>query len=678
MVEPSPLPMPADSPPDDSSGRPCRRVGRLLQGVLLRTRWIWVALAVSAMGWPFFAERRAHIAGDHRIGPVDGSAYALQARSLAAGRGLRIPYVINFYHRYAPEISRRDDQWPPGPAFILAPVFRRHGPDAARGREAMLFVATILFPLAGAWLAGEATRRTWPALVAAGMLLSSTLIARQGAAILGDVPVAAVFAAYLAALLASRRHRAWLVAAGLLGGLAYYMKGSQVILLPLLPGLAVVRHGFRVLRSPWLAGGVAAYLAVVGPWWIANAREYGHPLHSTQNYVTVFFGLTPGTWDGWDPNFYGVHFGHGLPRRTARFEDREVWMGSVRRNLEAYARALLMGPDAAPRDWARMGAAGPRVRAWILDREPPVQPPPDGDGEAPAVFSGAEDWPAWPFTVVQGMGLLVGLVALLGMVPVLMIESVPRLRPSSSALRSLGRWGTDRVRVAAVLALALLAQALFIILMWLAMDRFVLLVVAPVIALGLLGLDLIPDFIRGSLARLGWLRRRMDAGWRFALVRTVTTLAVCGLGLWVWAGPSASIRAAQAPARPRAPDAPPVYPGPAHTARALEPVLPANAVIMARYPLGVLFFGPDTWKGVGLPFAEPPVLFSIARYYGVTHLLRDLDRPGLAQFIREHPEALERIPIPGHRRLNIYRIHYDRFPEGFFLDPDEIGTERGT
>lgn len=633
------------------------------------------AVTVVIMAIPFLRARLEAVENNYDIGHADPAAYAMQAHRLATGRGLKIPYVSNFYHCYDSALMRREDHWFPGPSFIMAPMFVLYGRDASRARAAMVFTGTVLLPLAAAWLAAAATGRIWPALLTAGLVLCSSSLAGQSTRISGDPAQAALFFTYLAALLNSRKHPAWLIAAGLSGGMAYYMKGSQLILLLMLPFLAVMLHGFKILRSRWLASGIAAYLALTGPWWIANAVEYGKPLHSTQNYVTSFFGLSGKIWDNWDRNFYGVHWGEDLPELSDRFRDQAALVFSMKRNTEVFLRNLLLGPDAKANQWHLLGQSGINIYQSLRNRAPPGHGrKKDKQQDDLPLFNHPREWPAWQFSLLQISGLLWGLLALPLFAALLAAKFLLRNKlPQRSRLRQTAAKLLFHTSNTTVILAATSAQAIFIIVFWYAFDRFTLQVIVPAIVLGC-------SFLCAAGSLTGLLHGLIPV--RFSLIhdnyrllintllQTAAGCSLCVLIIVVWPSFSEDIVEHQKKSAGLRVRAKPHYPRYHKIAAALTPLVPEDAVIMSRNPWELLFYGPDSWNAVGMPYAEPHVIFSIAHYYGVTHFMWDKKRPGLKRYMESAPEALEQIM---KSPAKLYLIHYERFPVGFLIPPDQIG-----
>ncbi len=652
----------------------------------------FVLAAILALGIPLTRARLALVEGNRDIGHADAPAYALQARSLATGRGLRIPYVTGFFHPYDPEIWRTDDHWPPFLAFVLAPVFRVHGADAEKARMTMVAIGSLALPLAAAGLAGAATGKAWAALLGALAMVLSNRLLRESTVVLSDIATMALVCAFAACVLMSTRRRGWLVAAGLVGALAYYAKGSQAMLLGLLPLLALLLHGPRILVHRSLLGGILAFLLAVFPRWQANARTFGNPLHSTQNYVTTFFGLgnADHTWSAWDQRFYAVHWGRNLPRLSDRFRDRDRLEASLGRNAEEYARLVLLGPDASAAAWPRLGRAGPALHGVLRGTGPPAE-----GGEA---WLTPQAWPAWWFTAVHGAGLLWGL-ALAPLVAVgrVLGRAVRRLRrrraqraapeaapavaepeaPTQSALPEKAEAAASagpappvrprlptRLRVTAVLLTLILAQAGFVIALWEALPRLTLPLLPLAWTLGMVALAVVVDGLswplRWAAFRCAPARLRPAAGY----LRSALVGLLCA-GVWM-AGRAPMQRLTERQIAQVGPAS--VQPRSAAVRRMgawIGEHLPPDAVIMSRYPWQILFYSPDTVRGVGLPYATPDVIFAIARYYGVTHFIADRDRPGLRRFLRRRHPALSRVrgaPFP------VYAIDYERFQSGELAD----------
>lgn len=597
-----------------------------MDGELARGRWRRVArwtpraawaIAVGTMVVLAWRDRLPLVRNNHDVGHADEAAYALQARGLALHGSSRVPYVSVFFRRYDPPIWRHDDHWPPLLGWVMAPFFRWQGIDAAVGRSVCVGIGALLLPLAAAALAALACRRGWAAWLAAAAVLADTLVFQESTRMLSDALMTALLLGFAAAVVAGCRRTRWFWLAGACAAGATLAKGSQILLLGLLPAGAVLVGGWRVLRERRLWGGVAIGVALLVPWWITVAREYGSPLHSTQNHVSAYYGLG----GGWDESFYRVHWDQPPPTLRDRFADLSVWKAASRRNAEVFLRSALLGEEATSADWAALGAFGRWVRRTLLCDEPVWQ------AEGRATRALARPWR----TVWHVVALVWGFGAL-------------ALWPVIRVIRRVGA-GTG-----AFLGLVVLQQALFVILLWSADQIRFTLVLTPLLAV--LGLHAVVASCEAVAWGLRSVAKRI--GQRFGGVSSLRKVATH----WLWLGRTGLSVAAAGVAvvvavrghRPlfdwqlgrtdvRAPETP-YYPRYHAVAQSLaEAGVGTNAVVMTRNPWELLFYAPDGMRGVGLPYAAPEELLAVARHYGVTHFVYDCERPGLRRFVRNRSEA---------------------------------------
>jgi hypothetical protein len=617
---------------------------------------VFVALTVGSMALALLPARLRWVENNHDVGHADSAAYAHQGRSLLEGRGLSVPYVSNFFHRYDSGITRHDDHWPLFPGLISAIGFRVLGVDAAHARMTMVVVGCLVLPLAVAWLVVVATGQAWTAIPGALLMLVPVAIARESTRILGDVSLAALLALFAASLLASQRRCAWLLASGFFGACAYLCKGSQLLLLPLLPLLALILHGPRILVTRWLLGGILVFMVVAFPLWHANAKAFGHPLHSTQNYVASYFGLQGDPWQQWDRHFYAVYWSRDLPSSWDRFTDVDRWAESVRHNTESYARAILLGLDARPADWSSIGPLGVSLRAWILQGGPLALP-----ATRPLVAP-VSAWPTWytPLLGVMAMGWAV-MACVLAPVAALVVIAVNAVRRRKKG---------SRLRVpamllrAVVLAMLLFFEIMFVACFWQALPRFRI-AIMPLIASLALMLPAVLLHMLGRGAHALSRRLSVNAGKVLSHGRWITMGVLCAITTWMWVPRVSSfadeqrigcgIRDPQRIRRSR-------YQAVADWVAAN---LPQDAVLMSRNPWELTFYCPPSIRAVGLPYARPEVIFAVARYYGVTHFIYDRERPGLREFLRRGHPAVTRVT---RRPIPIYAIDYQAFEPGELAD----------
>lgn len=606
--------------------------GPAWQAWLQRLAW---GGAIVAMALLVLHDRLPLVLLNHDVGHADEAAYALQARGLALAGSSKVPYVSVFFRRYDPVIWRHDDHWPPMLGWVLAPFFRWGGVDAARGRAVCVGLGAVLLPLSTALLALAATRRRWLAGVAAALMLADTLVFGESLRILSDVLMTACVAGFAAAVLAGRRHSRWYWAAGACAACATLAKGSQVMLLGMLPLGALLVGGHREWRKPRVWGGVAVGLALLLPWWTTMYLEYGNPFHSTQNSVSAFYGIG----GGWDESFYRIHWDARPPSLADRFDDMDRWEQATRRNGETFLRSVLLGEEARRKDWDSLGRFGDWVREVLLEdrrkmqyigRPPPPLPRP------------------WR-TVLHGIALAWGTAMLLLRPFVRLFDpAYRRQRKPTSRKRAVPR---DRpvweLGAGAFLAVLLVAEAGFVILLWSAeQPRFAmgLLPLLTVLGLGAAAAVVRPaEWAAGKLSdavREGLRRTVVESRWHGWPEGTLPAVGSALLAVAFCAGavrlhrPLLEWQLARTGVTGFEEDYYPTYHAVAHALA--KAGIGEDAVVMTRNPWELLFYAPVGMRAVGLPYAVPEDLFQVARHYGVTHIILDANRPGLRGFLADH------------------------------------------
>ncbi len=601
-------------------------------------RWItrgaglaWTVAILLMLGLAV-RDRLPLVRHNHDVGHADEPAYALQARGLALQGSSKVPYVTGFFRRYDPGIWRHDDHWPPLLGWILAPFFKLFGVDAAVGRAVCVGIGAVALPGFVAILAGLACRRAWPAAAAAVLVLADTLLFRESLRILSDGLLTALLAGFVAALLAARLHHTrWFLAAGACAALATLSKGSQLVLLPWIPLGAVLLGGFRALKSrhPWYGVGIGLLLLL--PWWITVWRAYDHPLHSTQNHVSAFYGIAT----DWDAGFYRIHWDESPPGLRDRFQDPAAWWRATRGNTEVFLRAAVLGDGAEPGDWAALGAPGRNIHQALTGgpvstpvhpRRPPLPRP-------------------WK-TVVQGLALVWGLFCLVAW-PLERLVALRRTRRArrdpacSDSAEAVDNAPVFPIAVGACLMLMTLTQTLFVILLWSAEQiRFTLVLLPLLTVLGLQAIALVAcGAVSVAIRCLRPIRplERIVGSPRLRIARGLGSILLAASTMWAVTRVHSDLLEWQlAETRVRVHETPffPVY----HTlAQALaEAGVDETAIVMSRRPWQLLFYAPVGMRGVGLPHAAPEHILRVARYYGVTHVVFDQRRPGWSRFIRTH------------------------------------------
>lgn len=622
-----------------------------------------VVITLGVIGGAVSAYKLSLVGDIRHVGHADEAAYAEIGRSLAAGRGFNVRHVSVFFVPYDPGIERREDHWPPLMGMLIAPWVWWYGVEAWAAKMPAILMGSVGLPLAAAGLAMALSRQAWPGLLAGLCMLADVTVFTESLKTLTDVTTAAVAAGWLAAVIAAGRWRWMHIVAGVLAAAAFYGKGSQIVLLALWPVAALLVEGWRVFARRWLYLGGGAAVALMSPWLIANWIEYGRPLHSTQNFAAGYIGL-----DSWEERFYRPHWGRDLPHVSDRWTlDAERYASLVARQRESFARVALLGQRAPASQWHDMGRVGAAVHAWLKpEAESPRRHRRDEVAKAPAWRPGQ-----WRDPVATWCGLAA----------VAMVAGVACIAVGRGAWRGVRRRRGQLQReavdaktpprdwagvggVAAVVVVGA-AQWAFVVYLWEALPR-----------LGLVFLPMAAGLAATGVARLAaWPMRawpRRWSAWRDrAGVMVTAGLCVAAVVLtWAYADELKAYQREEANLRAYPYVDQPMYAELGDWLRGL-PEAERPRVIMCRNPWQFRFASPDEMKMVGLPYAEPGVILWIARYYGVTHLLRDKDRPGMWRYFDGRHPAFVQVPGAPHE---LYRIDWSKLPPDALVPPHDGAT----
>ncbi len=626
---------------------------------------------VTAMGLLLLPSRLATVRGTAAVGGADSGAYALQARSLAEGRGLGIPYITNYIHVYPVGEDRHDDHWPPLLSFAQAIGFRLLGFEADVPARVTVFIGAIVLPLCFCALVHAATRRAWIGAFAAVPLLLSDHLFKVSREAMSDQLLAAVLCLFLATLLFARRRRGWLLLCGATAALAWYGKGSQIMLFGFFGAAAFYLLGWRTLLRREFLGSLLLALALMFPRLRYNAVHYGRPLHSTQSNVAGFYGLTDHDAMYFLWGFYSIYWGRNLPSPGDRFRYPLLHTRSIRRNSERVVRAWLLGFDSeSERDWAALGPAPARFAAALNDLYR-IRPRAEVLREFVGGWTSPARWPRPAWMLFLWTGAAWGLAALI---------ASPARRLWRAALRWRCRrkhtgtghpkppWPAESLLdAAAVLMAFILMQAGFLIVFWDVAPRLTYPAVLTAWALSWLPVATLLD-----AAARAWRRLRFRS-WPFWAVPS-SRVAACAALLAAFAVKAPALRARQSAGVEPLPErtTSDAY---ARLAVQLAAIQPENAVVMCRGRHALLWHAPRSYRGLGVPYASPPDLLAVARHYKVSFIAQDWPiwlTPGygqVEQMLRSNPryfEPVARKPFP------TYRIRWDRLPESWITPLDRL------
>ena len=638
-------------------------MGTLLRWVYARIGILIVVAGIVVLGTGVAAYKVGLVRNLQTVGHADSAAYALMGQSLARGHGLEVNYVSFFFVPYSRDITRREDHWPPFMGFAIAPFLWLYGEQAWAAKLAPILIGSIGLPLATALLGYFYSRRTYVGFVAGLLMMGHLGMFTASLTTLSDVASAMLVTAFLAAILATRRHPRAHVLAGMLAALAYYAKGSLIILVGLYPLLAVLAGGYVVITRRWMWFGMLTAALCLAPWMVSNYVRYGNALHSTQNYVSGYYGV----WvrdDSWDEYTYRPYWGRGLPRTSDRWRDPQRYEQITRQNRTDMARFILLGTETNADAWNDLGPTAVKVRDWL-----------EGETQQSGAGVGAgamRPIGRWQEPVTEGCSVAAALlmcVLVVGTVPVMVIRRLWRRWWSIS--------GEEASPVAGMLpeplplifpTLAMLvvvaSQWLFMSYLWLPMSRLAYGCLPVIAVMGCTAAALAVETpVRWMMAVLAevlrWPGLRRWREWMDRWHWIVTAVVVVGVVGWAWRNEG------ELKAYHRSHVAMNGYP---YSDQSFYPRAGAwikehlpHAVILCRNPWELLFGAAETNKAVGLPYTgDPGEVFAIARYYRATYYLH-------------YPAARTMIGLdlssPGLRRVQgtpagvyLYELDYGRLP----------------
>ncbi|MCL2647199.1 MAG: glycosyltransferase family 39 protein [Phycisphaerales bacterium] len=592
------------------------------------------------------------------IGHSDEASYALQAKSILRGRGIQVDYVTYFFHGYPPEITHREDHWPPFLGYAIASCFYFTGAEAWAARLPGIFIASVGLPLMTAMLTWAICRRGYAALAAGLIMMSAPQVYGQSMKVLADGATAMMVAGFCAwVLLAGRQKRSWMyIFAGVFAAGAFFAKESTILLLGLFPILAVMTHPkrFGVLADKWFYAGFAAAIVCLAPFFYANVRDTGHFFRSTQRYVTSFYGIDPTT--HWDKAMYYPYW-DGRDRELPKISDRwtkhpDYWQRSRQQLVIALQYVLAGGSGSG--DIARdFGEWGVKVRD-VLENKPP---PSEAEVQAaarrarnhrtappPLTMKSVDQWCAPVWAITGGMGIVLVAAAVMWGVT-RKIENINRwmwrkIRRSKYDKRTVSadRW------VGRVLAVAIvgIVHGAFFAYFWRIESRFCFPILPLMLSLGCTfgvvlmegpwivlwrGVRLAAKFARAR-KMVRWMNRvsMVFRGWPMTATILVAIVVMLSQERLLGIEKKMLDREGSHPPTVRAESQ---Y---ITTGRWLGRECP-QAIVMCRNPWELLFYcGPGN-KAVALPYPDDDdpraaeKIFAIARYYHVSHMYGDVIHP---------------------------------------------------
>jgi 4-amino-4-deoxy-L-arabinose transferase-like glycosyltransferase len=578
------------------------------------------------------------VRGNDDIGHADEAAYVEVADSLIHGRGFDVNYVSFFFKPYGREITHREDHWPPLLSLTIAPFLGLFGNTPFTARVAPILIGSFGLPLVTAWLGWVFSRRSYVGLLTGLCMMGNRAMFNDSMRTMADVATAAVVTGFLASVLASRERPRAHLAGGLFVAAGFYVKGSLLMLVGLYPLLALIVSGRHVLRSRWLHAGFAGAVVLISPWLVSNLHCYGNPLYSTQTYVSGALGV-----QALDAAFLKPYWGKDLPRVSDRWEKDPVkYRQYARANRGQITLYSIMGPSTNLQAWSDIGPIGADLERLL-----------SGTPRLPG-RSDPKPKPIWKWQ--EPMTSLCGIAAVLFIL--LLIASAIAAAFATRARRALIAVFWDRciggpafLRPTLAILLFLLVYWGFMAYLWRVMPRFSYPLLPSLAVIGCTGAS---RLIEAPLDLLSpkWARR----------FPTIAAAGIAASILFALVAYGGALRSHWTPRDRlvyedfRRQKAEVSY---SAVGRWIEANLP-GAVVMSRNPWELLYYCGPSNKTVNIPYADPGDIFSVARYYRVTHYLDDQQRAGMESFLTgEHPGM---VPVPGAPG-RLFALDYARLPD---------------
>lgn len=212
--------------------------------------------------------------------PLDDPAFYVQtARNVAAGRGLIIDVIWNYFVPFANVTHPSHEFWMPLPTLLMALSMRLCG-DSLLAAQLPGIIGGALLPALTFGLGRRMFGVDRWALLAALLAVPSAISVYQSASADSAAVYAILSAGALgvsALVLTDAHRRYWLAGlTGLLCGLSYLTRSHGGLLAVAIGGLWLIewrRERVTLLKS--LAAAIIGGLIMVGPWWLRNLQAFG-------------------------------------------------------------------------------------------------------------------------------------------------------------------------------------------------------------------------------------------------------------------------------------------------------------------------------------------------------------------------------------------------------------------
>lgn len=279
-------------------------------------------MLLLAIGLAFFLIK-CHITYKIKyVGHADAAAYAEMADSLIRSRGFEVDYISWYFEKYDPKIIRPEDHWPPLYSIAIAPFFAAFGKTAFAAKLPSLIISCFLLPLVIFAMVRQLCHSKFAGLAAGVCVMVYPFMFRSSLYCLSDVMFAFVVCALVLFAMKSLDDDKAFYYTGIFLGLAYYAKGSGLLLIPSYALFHVIakRSIKKVIFNKKFLTSLLITFLILLPWLIRNYIHFRDPLYSTQRFAAGYGG-----YKSWEEGTYDLYWGE-KPPPTYRDKLKETFL----------------------------------------------------------------------------------------------------------------------------------------------------------------------------------------------------------------------------------------------------------------------------------------------------------------------------------------------------------------
>ncbi|HIO48346.1 TPA: phospholipid carrier-dependent glycosyltransferase [Candidatus Poribacteria bacterium] len=557
------------------------------------------------------------------VGHADASGYAEMADSLIKGRGLEVDYVSWYFLKYDPRIVRPEDHWPPLYSFLIAPFFKILGKNAFAAKMPSIFISCLLFPFVVYALAEMLSGSRIVGLAAGLHILLYPEFFRHSLYCLSDITFAFMVCTTVLLVLKGTKNPRFFYPMGIAMGLAYYAKGTGLILIPAYAIFYLILRFTKQIEQrdrQFVTGLVLAFL-VISPWFLRNLIHFGNPIFSTQQFAVGYIGYLP-----WEEGTYKPYLGENLPSFFTKVKDWGI-SGMIIKSQEFLKQYLW---------WS------------FIDINGSV-----GKFDYKQIHT-------YPIGIASATGLILFVISYIYQLNVKLIlvlypKVMKRIGPDKSSWVLKGIETSKRINqdINKILRVWHIPQFLIVWCLLLFLHGFHAICWRPISRLAFPAMPLV--------IATGWTSLYIFFGivYRGLNYRRVAVVLTALILLTVISSHNFLIidRARKKASWPYG-DAGKAWIDAGKWIRSNAP----NSITMTRNPWELHFYSEE--KAIQIPLADLKKIIEIAIFYGVTHLIPEKKRPGLEKWLSGEVAGLE---LVYNERLKIYKIHYGQIPNEYLL-----------